>query len=71
MPKNYILKFYKNPKKEILKINSTFNKNVLNQTIKVNEIVRIIVFYFRGNYGGDYIIIKKIRFNGMKLLRDI
>ena len=32
--------------------------------IEVNEIARIISFTFKGNLGGDYIIIKKIKFKG-------
>ena len=38
--------------------------------MEINEITRYILFDFKDNLGGDYIIIKKLKFEG-KILSDI
>ena len=40
------------------------------KVIEINEIARSILFDFNDNFGGNYIIMKKIKFHG-KILNDI
>ena len=70
IPKNCRIKIYDNKKNDIRQIDFINSKNYLNEKIDVNEIIRYIVFEFNENLGGDYIIIKKLKFEG-KILNDI
>ena len=54
----------------IRQINFINSKKELYKKIEINEITRYILFDFKDNLGGDYIIIKKLKFEG-KILNDI
>ena len=70
IPKNCSIIIYNKKKDIIRQINFINSKEELNEKIEINEITRYILFDFKDNLGGDYIIIKKLKFEG-KILSDI
>ena len=70
IPKNCNITVYNKKNDIIRQINFINSKKELYKKIEINEITRYILFDFKDNLGGDYIIIKKLKFEG-KILNDI
>ena len=70
IPKNCSIIIYNKKNDIIRQINFINSKKKLYEKIEINEITRYILFDFKDNLGGDYIIIKKLKFKG-KILSDI
>ena len=70
IPKNCRIKIYDSKNDNIRQIDFINSKEKYHENIEINEITRYIVFEFKENLGGDYIIIKKLKFEG-KILNDI
>ena len=71
IPKNCCILIKDNNNDQIFETNLTNkSKESLNTNIKINEIAKNVCFKFKGNFGGKYIIIYKIKLKG-EILNDI
>ena len=62
IPKNYNIQIYDNKKREINRFDFKNIAKVTNETREINEMGRYMRFNFIDNFGGNYIIIKRIYF---------
>ena len=70
IPKDCSIQIYDNNMNMIRQINFENSKKDSKTKIEIKEITRYLLFEFKNNLGGDYIIIKKLKFEG-KILSDI
>ena len=69
IPKNCSLIIFDNKKNKIVELKFS-NKEENKKVIEINEIAKSILFDFNDNFGGNYIIMKRIKFQG-NILNDI
>ena len=67
IPKNYCIQIFDNKKREINKFDFENKSKISKETREINEMVRYMKFVFKDNFGGSYIIIKRIYFEYKEL----